>query len=85
LRYDSDEPSPTDQVLGFIEHCLLVASGSDQANDGEDIEKALKLVGDAFWPDLANGAVTTYNVETTELIVETRTALYSILVRGVDR
>jgi hypothetical protein len=76
---------PRDEAVNFLEHCILVASGSDQANDGEYIERALGAVAGAFWPDLAPGAAISFNVETDELTVETPNALYYISVCAVSR
>jgi hypothetical protein len=74
-----------DDPVNFIEHCILVAAGSDQQNDGEAIQLALRLTGEAFWPDLAAGAFVTLNVETDELVVETPNAITYIAIRTVTR
>ena len=77
--------SSNDDALNFLEHCILVGSGSPQTSDGEYINNALRGVAAAFWPDLLAGAVTTFNVETGEIMVETPTALYYVAVRAVSR
>ena len=77
--------SATDEIVNFLEHCILVASGSPLASDGEEIQKALRLVAEAFCPDLVSGAETTFNVESGEIVVETENAFYYVAARAVAR
>jgi hypothetical protein len=86
-RDGTDEEPRTlrDDAVSFLEHCILVASGSPLASDGEVISQALELVADAFWPDLRDGAHLRYNMKTEALEVETPNAHYAITVRAVDR
>jgi hypothetical protein len=74
-----------DQAINFVEHCALVASGSPQTYDGVSIQYALRLVAEAFWPDLLEDAKLTYDGEADEIKVETPNALYSIAIRAVER
>ena len=84
-KSDEGPRTPRDEAVSFLEHCILVASGSPSASDGEAIHKALELVADAFWPDLRVGAHVRYNMEAEALEVETPNALYAITVRAVAR
>ena len=74
-----------EDMTNFLEHCILVASGSPQASDGEAIRHGLRLVAEAFCPDLLSGAITTYNVEADEITVETPNAIYYVSARAVMR
>jgi hypothetical protein len=82
---DEEPRTPRDDAVSFLEHCILVASGSPMANDGEAINQALELIADAFWPDLRDGAHLRYNMEAEALEVETPNAHYAITVRAVER
>lgn len=74
-----------EDMISFVEHCILVAGGSSQTSDGEAIRQALRLVAEAFCPDLLAGAITTYNMETDEINIETPGAIYYVSVRAVVR
>lgn len=74
-----------EDMINFLEHCILVASGSPQTSDGEAIRYALRLVAEAFCPDLLSGASTTYDVEADEIAVETPSAIYYVSARAVMR
>jgi hypothetical protein len=74
-----------EDCINFLEHCILVASRSPNAHDGPGIHQALEAVAAGFWPDLATGAVTSMDMETSELVVETPNAIYYVSVRAVVR
>jgi hypothetical protein len=76
---------PKNEALNFIEHCILVAGGSPQANDGEYVQLGLRLVAEGFWPDLLNRPYIQLNMETGELEIETANAIVYVRVRGVVR
>ena len=69
-------------MINFLEHCILVASGSPQTSDGETIQDALRLVAEAFCPDLLSGAITPHNMATDEITVETPNATYYVSARA---
>lgn len=74
-----------EDCLNFVEHCILVASRSPNAQDGPGVHEALEAVAAAFWPDLATGAITSLNMESDELVVETPNAIYYLSIRAVVR
>ncbi len=77
--------SSRDNMVNFLEHCIMLAAGDPGTSDGEAIREALHRVADAFCPDLRSGAKTSYNVESDEIMVETPRALYYVSVRAVVR
>ena len=84
-RVRASSVNAREDMINFLEHCILVASGSPQTSDGEAIQGALRLVAEAFCPDLLSGAITTYNMETDEITVETPNAIYYVSARAVMR
>ncbi len=69
-RVRASSVNAREDMINFLEHCILVASGSPQTSDGEAIQGALRLVAEAFCPDLLSGAITPHNMATDEITVE---------------
>lgn len=77
--------SPEEEATHFIEHCILVASGSTQANDDLVIHRMLELIAEGSWPSLTQGVHAWFDAEAKETIVETADAAFAIRVREVPK
>ena len=84
-RPDPTADGPHENAMYFVEHCILLGSRAADMADGEYIRRALELVADEHWPDIASGAFIYTDMETGELVIETPRHIYYITIRSIER